>query len=148
MISVEGEVPAMKFRMTICLAAAVVAGWATRTDGAQPAVDSAGAVQSSDGKVVLRRAMRGIVPDTVLAAKKQGFSVPDGSWYRSGSAEFVRGIVLSERALDRGYFRPAYIERVLEEHAQGVRNHRLLIWSLLCFEMWNRLFVDDELELV
>jgi asparagine synthase (glutamine-hydrolysing) len=33
---------------------------------------------------------------------------------------------------------------VLEEHLEGRVNHRLLIWSLLCFEWWNRLFMDDD----
>ena len=33
---------------------------------------------------------------------------------------------------------------MLDEHSAGRANHRLLIWSLLCFEWWNRLFIDGE----
>ena len=32
---------------------------------------------------------------------------------------------------------------MLNEHIEGRVNHRLLIWSLLSFEWWNRLFLDD-----
>ena len=36
------------------------------------------------------------------------------------------------------------MKRVLEEHLTGRVNHRLLIWSLLSFEWWNRLFMDGD----
>ncbi len=39
---------------------------------------------------------------------------------------------------------PRRSRAMLDEHVAGRRNHRLLIWSLLCFEWWNRLFVDGE----
>ena len=35
-----------------------------------------------------------------------------------------------------------YVERMLDEHISGRVNHRLLIWSLLCFEWWCRNFLE------
>ena len=96
------------------------------------------------GKAILRRAMAGLLPDEILAKRKQGFSPPDESWYRSASGEPIRDLLLEPRSLERGWFRPEAVRRVLEEHFEARRNHRLLIWSLLCFEWWNRLFVDGE----
>jgi asparagine synthase (glutamine-hydrolysing) len=58
--------------------------------------------------------------------------------------DYIRRILLSERSLNRGYFQPAYIRRILTEHVDGRVNHRLLIWSLLSFEWWNRIFMDGE----
>ncbi len=101
-------------------------------------------LQSSDGKHILRAAMKGALPDSILQKKKQGFSTPDGCWYRGQSMEYIASIVLSPRALSRGYFQPEYIQRIIDEHSRGEANHRLLIWSLLSFEWWNRLFVDRE----
>jgi asparagine synthase (glutamine-hydrolysing) len=97
-----------------------------------------------EGKAIVREAMRGLLPDDVLAKRKQGFSPPDDSWYRGHSMERIRELLLDERTIARGYFQPKAIRSVLEEHAAARRNHRLLIWSLLCFEWWNRLFVDGE----
>jgi asparagine synthase (glutamine-hydrolysing) len=105
------------------------------------------ALQSSDGKHILRAAMSGLVPDSILGKKKQGFSTPDASWYRGESMAYIREVLLSSRALGRGYFEPEYVTRVVDEHAEGKRNHRLLIWSLLSFEWWNRVFVDREQDL-
>jgi asparagine synthase (glutamine-hydrolysing) len=96
------------------------------------------------GKQILRSAMREFLPAEITAKKKQGFSPPDGSWYRGPTMDYIREILLDSKSLDRGYFEPDFIVRVLEEHLHGRVNHRLLIWSLLCFEWWNRLFIDGE----
>ena len=98
----------------------------------------------SDGKPVLREAMRGLLPPEILEKPKQGFSPPDQSWYRGPSMDYVRELLLEQRSLARGYFEPKAVQGIVEEHGRGRRNHRLLIWSLLCFEWWNRLFVDGE----
>jgi asparagine synthase (glutamine-hydrolysing) len=96
------------------------------------------------GKALLRRAMAGFLPREILEKPKQGFSPPDESWYRGPTMDGIRALLLEPRSLERGYFEPAAIRRVLDEHLGGRRNNRLLIWSLLTFEWWNRLFVDGE----
>jgi len=52
--------------------------------------------------------------------------------------------VLEPRALDRGYFEPAYIRDAVDGHLSGRTNVRRLLWSLLCFEWWHRAFIDGE----
>jgi asparagine synthase (glutamine-hydrolysing) len=99
--------------------------------------------QSNSGKYIFRQAMRGVVPDEILDRKKQGFSPPDQSWYRGPTMGYVRDILLNERALSRGFFNSDYIRRVVDEHTAGKVNHRLLLWSLLSFEWWNRIFFDE-----
>jgi asparagine synthase (glutamine-hydrolysing) len=96
------------------------------------------------GKRLLREAMRGLLPAEILDKPKQGFSPPDESWYRGPSLGGIREVLLDRRTLERGYFEPAFVRGVLDEHRAGAQNHRLLIWSLLCFEWWNRLFLDEE----
>ena len=96
----------------------------------------------SGGKRILRRAMAGLLPHEIIHKPKQGFSPPDGSWYRGPTMEQIRMLLLNPESLDRGYFQPVAVRRILDEHLAGQQNHRLLIWSLLCFEWWNRLFVD------
>ncbi len=96
------------------------------------------------GKYILRRAMSGILPSEIIENRKQGFSAPDQSWYMRQLVEYIRSIILSPRSLDRGYFRKEYLETIIEQHTTGKINHRLLIWSLLSFEWWNRLFLDGD----
>ncbi|MBL4844257.1 MAG: asparagine synthase (glutamine-hydrolyzing) [Planctomycetes bacterium] len=91
----------------------------------------------SRGKELLRSAMERILPPEVIDARKQGFSAPDESWFRGKAEDFVRRVLLDPQAklcryLDQDFVR----EWVIEQHRTGSRNQRLLIWSLLSFELW------------
>jgi asparagine synthase (glutamine-hydrolysing) len=99
---------------------------------------------SGNGKELLRRAMTGLLPKQLLEKTKQGFSPPDQSWYAGPTMQYIQHILLDPRTLGRGWFEESYIRRMLDEHVHGKVNHRLLIWSLLCFEWWNRLFIDGD----
>jgi len=96
------------------------------------------------GKYLFRRAMEGVLPDQILLKRKQGFSAPEQSWYQGPLVNYVAGILLERKTLSRGFFQEAYVRRILDEHWAGKANHRLLIWSLLSFEFWNRLFMDGD----
>jgi asparagine synthase (glutamine-hydrolysing) len=98
-----------------------------------------------EGKPVLRAAAAGLLPDDIVRGRKQGFSPPDRSWYRGPTMDYIRAMLLDERSLSRGWFEPAAVRRTISEHIEGRINHRLLLWSLLSFEWWNRLFLDGEL---
>jgi len=100
----------------------------------------------STGKLVLREALKGLLPDAIVDKQKQGFSPPDQSWYRGPSMGYLQEILLGPRALDRGYIEPAFVREVVDAHVAGRHNHRLLLWSLLCFEWWQRLFIDGDRE--
>ena len=99
---------------------------------------------SEEGKVLLREAARSFLPDVLVHKRKQGFSPPDGTWYRGRNLDYVREVLLDPGSLRRGLFRPDFLERVIREHADGRVDHRLMIWSLLCLEWWQRLFVDND----
>ena len=88
--------------------------------------------------------MEGILPAGILRKRKQGFSAPEQSWYQGPLMDYLKSVLLDSRTTGRGLFREAFIRRILDEHLGGKVNHRLLIWSLLSFEFWNRLFLDGE----
>jgi asparagine synthase (glutamine-hydrolysing) len=99
--------------------------------------------KENTSKYLMKKAMTGILPDFVLDRKKQGFTPPEQSWYRGQTMGYIRELLLSPRA-DRGIFNPKYVQRVIDQHVSGQVNHRLLIWSLLCFEWWCRIFLEGE----
>ena len=101
-------------------------------------------LRGAQSKVVLKEAMRGLLPEETLRRRKQGFTPPDQSWYKLSAMSYIRLLILGRRSLDRGYFEPSYLEKILDDHLSDRRNNRFLIWSLMCFEWWNRLFVDRE----
>jgi len=98
--------------------------------------------QSSDGKPILREAMRRILPDDVIARAKQGFSAPDASWFRGQSIDYINGLLRDPRARIYEFLEPRYVASVLDEHTSGAVNRRLLIWSLLSLEWWCRTILE------
>lgn len=101
-------------------------------------------MEFNDGKNVLRKAMAEIIPDQIINRKKQGFSAPDESWYRGENFEYVSRLIGGKKSRINDFIQPSFIRKTLEEHQQHKVNHRLLIWSFICFEWWIRLFVDGE----
>lgn len=97
--------------------------------------------QSSEGKTVLRKAMTRLIPREIIERKKQGFSGPYESWYRGESLDYIRRLLTSPNSRYREYLDPAFVTSVIDDHTAARRNHRLLIWSLLCFEVWLRKFM-------
>jgi asparagine synthase (glutamine-hydrolysing) len=95
-------------------------------------------------KYVLRRAMRGVLPPQILTRKKMGFPVPVGSWFRGRFRRVIEEYVLSERALGRGVFNPAYVRELVARHSAG-ENHAERLWMLVNFEIWQRRFFDNEI---
>jgi len=99
-----------------------------------------GSGRTASGKLLLRQGITSWMPADVMSREKQGFSAPDASWFRGQSIDFVRSRIDHPRAriynlLDFGAVKP-----LLDEHFNGVTNHRLLIWSLVyleqAFETW------------
>ena len=96
------------------------------------------------GKVALRRAFAGHLPERVAARGKTGFGVPLGGWFREDLRELSTDLLLDPRARERGQFRPAEVERLLREHVEGRRDHGHRLWCLLMLELWQRFYVESE----
>jgi asparagine synthase (glutamine-hydrolysing) len=94
----------------------------------------------ADGKIVLRDAMRRLVPGKTADGPKQGFSAPDASWFAGESIDYVNTLLRSRSARIHEFLVPGYVAGILDDHTAGRVNHRLLIWSLLSFEWWLRRF--------
>jgi asparagine synthase (glutamine-hydrolysing) len=95
-------------------------------------------------KYILKRALKGIVPDEIIHRKKHGFGVPVGRWFRTSLKDYVRKTLLSPEALQRGYFSESYVCRLIEEHQSGKRDHGHRLWALLTLEIWHQVFIDKE----
>jgi asparagine synthase (glutamine-hydrolysing) len=92
-------------------------------------------------KYLLKRAMRGILPDGIIDRPKRGFAVPLARWFRGELAGFARDILLSDACRQRDLFEPKYVERLIRLHTSG-RDLELQLWTLLSFELWCRRVLD------
>ena len=74
------------------------------------------------GKRLLRRAMRGMVPDRILERPKKGFGVPVSKWLLEWP---------TPKSAHRPGVRDGAFARLWREHAMGRRDNRLPIWCCL-----------------
>ena len=86
--------------------------------------------------------MKEILPSEILNRKKQGFSAPDESWYRGENLAYVKDLLLNKNTVSSEFINKIFIEKTIYEHTEKNVNHRLLIWSLLSFEWWCKIFLD------
>ncbi len=94
-------------------------------------------------KYLLKRYAEQLVPAAVVRRPKMGFSFPLADWLRSDLRMTGEELLLSERALGRGYFRAEHVRGMWRRHQSGERNHAQHLWALMVLEVWHRLFVDQ-----
>ncbi len=97
--------------------------------------------KTKDGKMILRKAMSKYMPESIYNKPKQGFSAPDASWFKGDSIEYVKRVIYNDKARIYDYMDKKAIRPLVEEHLEGKKNSRLLIWSLLNFENWCQKFL-------
>ena len=93
-------------------------------------------------KHVLKRAMRDLLPESVLTRPKEGFSIPMKTWLRREWAPLMQDLLAPEAVRRRGWFEPPEITRRVDEHLAGTANHAHQLFSLMVLERWARSFLD------
>ncbi len=92
-------------------------------------------------KYILRQAIKGLVPDQVVNRGKQGYSLPVKNLLRDQLRPLMEDL-LRTSPLVRQYLRPAYVERLMNEHLAGTHNHNHVLWALLNAALWHRRFLE------
>ena len=88
-------------------------------------------------KYLLRKAVRDMIPASIIKRPKKGFNMPVAKWFRSELRELLQD-TLSEGAINRaGLFEYAAVQRLLDDHLQARRDNRKLLWTLLVFQLWH-----------
>ena len=90
------------------------------------------------GKVLLRRAMKGILPPEILARGKMGFGVPLATWFRGDLLSLVRDRLLDAKSPLFEYLLPQLVTSLVTRHTSGEADASPQIWTLLTLESWLR----------
>jgi asparagine synthase (glutamine-hydrolysing) len=93
-------------------------------------------------KYLLKKVLRKLLPSENLKRRKMGFGVPVGHWFRGKMQPFLREVLLSEKALRRGLFKPEAVRQLIELHVRGERDYSQQLWTLLMLELWFNRFID------
>ena len=89
-------------------------------------------------KVLLRRAVKGVIPQTAATRRKQAFATPIGPWLRADLRSAADDLLAPESVRRRGLFEPDVVKRIFDEHIEGRRDHGTALWTLMVLESWQR----------
>jgi asparagine synthase (glutamine-hydrolysing) len=95
---------------------------------------------NGEGKLLLKRALSGSVPEFVLARRKQGFGAPTWRWLSSLQV-VARRELLREQLFE--YFDEGAVRQVLEQTPTPNRGV-IDFWVLLNFALWHRHWIERE----
>jgi asparagine synthase (glutamine-hydrolysing) len=87
-------------------------------------------------KRLLKAAVSGRLPRSILSRPKKGFGIPVARWLRGPLAPMLGRLLDPQRLGRQGLFRADDVARRIREHQAGVRDHRKPLWTLLMFQLW------------
>ena len=94
------------------------------------------------GKFLLKKTMRGKLPEDIIQRSKKGFNMPVAYWL-SGDLKTLMMDMFSESFINRqNLFDYAYIQQLTDEHFQHRKDNRKLLWTLLMFQMWYQSYIE------
>ena len=82
------------------------------------------------------------LPTAILKRPKTGFGVPLRGWMDHGLKELVNDTLNKESLKKRGLFDPDSVWRLIEMNGTGRIDAAYSIFSLICIEIWCRIFID------
>lgn len=93
-------------------------------------------------KQLLRRAVRDRLPAEHFSAPKRGFVGPTSSWLRNELRDMLTDELSPDRIRRMGFFDPAVVTRLMDEHFTRQHNRSGILWELLSFTTWHRLVAE------
>jgi len=89
-------------------------------------------------KVLLKHALRDLLPPELTRQRKRGFAVPIHRWMRGSLLPQFEEYVLGDSSRCGVFLQRPAIRHLLEQHVQLRENHGHALWAIFMFEQWLR----------
>jgi asparagine synthase (glutamine-hydrolysing) len=95
-------------------------------------------------KRFLKTAFADRLPQELLHRRKHGFQVPVDEWLRGPLRDLARAELSPPALRAHGFFEPAPVQRMLDEHERRHRNWSKELFTLVVFQMWHRRWLSQK----
>jgi asparagine synthase (glutamine-hydrolysing) len=93
-------------------------------------------------KYLLREAVKGLIPDSIINRRKRGFGVPVAVWLNKDLRRLADEYLNESRLRREGIFNPSGVSALIDEHGRRAQNNAKSIWTILMFQMWRERWLD------
>jgi asparagine synthase (glutamine-hydrolysing) len=93
-------------------------------------------LKGKSGKVILKEAMKDLLPHEILHRPKKGFGIPIAEWLKGRLNPLMHDMLSPERLNKQGLFNVDYVHKLIREHEAGAASHHKELWTLLVFQLW------------
>lgn len=94
------------------------------------------------GKFLLKKMMKGRLPDEIINRTKKGFNMPVAYWLSGDLKEFMLDMLSPSFIHRQNLFDSAFIQQLTGEHFERRKDNRKLLWTLLMFQVWYRNYIE------
>lgn len=102
----------------------------------------------AENKRLLKRVLRDRLPQQHFRAPKRGFVGPTAAWLRNELRDVLIDELSATRMSRLGVFDTATVQRLLDDHLSRRHNREGILWALVCFSTWHRLYVESSVRAV
>ena len=103
-------------------------------------------IKNMEGKYIMKKAVKHLLPDHTLKKEKKGFDMPIEAWLIQKNPDYVRDVLFDSTTLNRGYFNKNFMHKMVNDFINQKTDYAsgsaATIISLITLELWHRLFVD------
>jgi len=93
-------------------------------------------IRYGEKKWLLKKALRGIVPDFVLDGKKTGFGVPYENWLKGPLRELMMDTFNDSHFKNMNLFDSRNLNKVASDHINNKANYGFILWKIMHFGIW------------
>ena len=98
-------------------------------------------LRGMNGKYIFKKALKRLLPETVLHRRKMGFGVPLALWFRKDLKDLAHSVIFSRNR--NNLLSESTVKHVWQEHQSGLRDRSTELWTLLMFRLWERQFITN-----
>jgi asparagine synthase (glutamine-hydrolysing) len=101
-------------------------------------------VKNGEAKYLFKKAVEGLIPNSIIYRKKMGFNAPMEEWLRGAFGRKVQDAINSSPLINSGRFNIKYIDKMFSQHFTGKIDNSLYIWTLFNLTAWYKYWILEE----